>query len=500
MLLSMSTMKPLYTFFLTSTLAVALAACGDTSPPGGGTGNGGTAGSTTVDLNIVVAGVPAAPVKVVNEGGETKLNETVIGNKTLTGLPKGKYTVSGGAVTNFVSPVSSVADLSGGNGTVTLNYTAAVGQALELNKIKGTINDAVAKGNKLGVLLQDDVLASATIGVDGNVSLALITPPANEMFPLLPGIGSNCTYTGSGAATAGKTFFASDLVVYSSQGELIGNVTESPVGGSPTAILTHVYADSAQSYQGTVRCVTSQGSFSDQLNVQLAAGWNALIIDQDSGGNFTVNMAPTQTRVQLVLDRLAPAVTIVPDTSSIALKPGGSATVNVTIYQDGGISGKVDLSTDLPGVTVSPASVVLPVLGTQRVSRHNFFGDPVETSRGLKVENVGTQSLSTTLTVKAAVDAKGFNGIMNLKASQSGKAVGEFGFNLNLIEPTVTATAQIAQGLTIERGQSVPIDVQVIGTGNYTGDAQISLENLPAGITATTALVSFVGVDFLFAH
>ena len=59
------------------------------------------------------------------------------------------------------------------------------------------------------------------------------------------------------------------------------------------------------------------------------------------------------------------------DTTSIVLKAGESATVNATIYQNGGISGKLDLSTDVPGVTVEPASVTLPTLGTQSVRAPN---------------------------------------------------------------------------------------------------------------------------------
>jgi trimeric autotransporter adhesin len=82
---------------------------------------------------------------------------------------------------------------------------------------------------------------------------------------------------------------------------------------------------------------------------------------------------------------------------------------------------------------------------------------------------------------------------MNLIASQGGTLLGQEGVALNLIIPGVTAVLQSGQTVTIERGQSVPVDVQVTSRGQYSGDVQVSLEGLPAGLTATVAKVSFTG-------
>ncbi|WP_310583234.1 hypothetical protein [Deinococcus sp.] len=109
---------------------------------------------TAFNLGITVMGATGASVRVLNAAGEIKFNDTVTGSKTLSALPKGKYTVTGGAVANFTAPAAQTADLSAGNGTVTLGYTSAAGQALALDKIQGTLSDPLAPGNTLNVFFR----------------------------------------------------------------------------------------------------------------------------------------------------------------------------------------------------------------------------------------------------------------------------------------------------------------------------------------------------------
>ena len=468
-------MKILQIFFLSAVTTVFLAACNPPTPPV-------VVEPTTFDLGINVTGVPGAPVKVLNAAGEIKFDATVTGSKTLSALPKGKYIVTGGAVANFAAPAAQTADLGGGNGTVTLGYTAAAGQALALDKIQGTLSDPQAPGNTLNVFLGDinSVLASSKVGADGSVSVSLTAPPLASLSPFLPPAGSSCSYTGT--LNAGKVFATDNVRLNGSQGDAIGAVIERPVGGSNTASVLHAYADIAQNDQGTVACF---GSPPVKLNVRLLPGWNALIVDKDAGGTITVVTAPSDTRVQLVLDKFPANVSIVLDTPSLTLKAGESVTVNATIFQRGGLSGKIDLSTDILGVSVEPASVTLPVLSTQSVQSPSFL---IALST-----NISAQSLTTPLTLKVAADVPRFSGTMNLIAKQAGKVVGQGDINVNLVVPAVTATIQYGQGITIARGQVLPVNIQSYGTDGYKGIAQISLEGLPAGVTASTGQVTFLG-------
>ena len=112
-------MKILQTFFLAAATTVFLAACNSPTPPVVIEPHV-VVEQTAFNLGITVSGAAGAPVRVLNAAGEIKFNDTVTGSKTLSALPKGKYTVTGGAVANFTAPAVQTADLSAGNGSVTL--------------------------------------------------------------------------------------------------------------------------------------------------------------------------------------------------------------------------------------------------------------------------------------------------------------------------------------------------------------------------------------------
>lgn len=482
----MSTMKILPTFLLTSALVTVLTSCpAPTSTPE-------PVPATTADLSITVTGVPNAPVKVINSAGEVKFNDTVTGSKTLSALPKDKYTVTGAGVANFVAPAPVTADLSAGNGSATLNYTAQAGQALALDKIQGTLSDPLAKGNRLGVFLSNSILASGVIGNDGSVIVPLAAPPASELSSFLPSAGSVCSYSGTGSGSGGKVFFASDLAIYNTQGDVFGEVTEVPVGKT-AALLSHVYADKAQAYQGTIACTSPTATYAYQLNIQLAAGWNALIQENLSDTSATLTTAPAATRVQLDFKKLPGAVNIFLDSPAISLRSGESVSVNATLYQLGGVTGKLDLTTDVPGVTVEPASVTLPALGTQSARPTSIFERLVPAAHSLRLLNIGTQSLKTVLTFKAAADASSFSGTMNVVASQGGKPLGQVGVGLSLVAPGVTASIVGANGVTeLAQNETAVVPIQVESFNGFSGPVTIGLSGLPAGVSAVPQTVQVV--------
>ncbi|WP_407571296.1 hypothetical protein [Deinococcus altitudinis] len=485
-------MKKHSIFFLSSMLPLVLAACGGSSSPV-------VTGPTTFDLGITVSGVSAAPVKVLNSAGEVKFADTVTGSKTLSALPKDKYTVVGGAVANFTAPAPVLADLGSGNGSATLVYASAAGQVLSLDKIQGVLIDPLARGADLTLFnnyTKDaqnylTVLETVTVGLDGRFAIPLVkTPPAQEFFSFS---SSECSFQGSVVGASGKVAFYSSTYLDTKNGDPIGDVYEVVAGTDAKQVIVHVYADSPQTYQGKFIC--KDGSVETD-SVVLTTGWNALIVSRSETStpgvfNFDYTTASPMTRVETRLVKYDQAVDIFLDPSALTLKAGGVATVNAVIYQVGGVSGKIDLRTDVPGVTVEPSSVTLPTLGTQAVPKS--LAAASKKSRGLMPLSVSAQRLSTTLTFRAAPDVSAFTGTMNLIASQGGALLGKAGVALNLIIPGVTAAPQSGQTITIERGQSVAVDVQVTSRGQYSGDVQVGLEGLPEGLTATAAKVNFTG-------
>jgi trimeric autotransporter adhesin len=444
--------------------------------------------STTADLTVAVTGVPAAPVKITDAAGAVKFDGPVTGSKTLSALPRGKYTVTGGAVADFAPPATQTADLSAGNGAATLNYLALAGQAVVLDKIQGTLSDPLAKGNRMGVLLSDrSVLSMATVSMDGTISLPLLVPPTSELSPFLPSAGSSCTYIGTSTGNSGGVF-AANPVLYSAQGDLIGNVYETPVGTVGSVFLVRLYSATSQSYQGTVTCSTP--AFSNRFNVLLVAGWNALLYSVDPQGNVGISSAPADTRVQLNLDKRTEAVYIQLSTKALALKAGESTTIDADFFQTGGISGKIDLSTNVPGVTVEPATITLAPLGTQSLRQRSVLDAVHLNVPGMHALGLGAQRLTTKLTIKAAADAGAFNNTMFVIAKQGVNEVGRVGVSLNLSAPGVQASIENSYtGLNVAQGETASLNVRLDSVGDFSGPVIISLAGLPSGVTSVSKTV-----------
>jgi hypothetical protein len=113
----MNTMKPLPIVSLCTVLALSMVACSDPAPPP-------VVVPTTADLILSVAGPEVAPVKLLNARGAVSYDGVVTGSRVFSDLPRGKYTLSGGAVKNFAVPATQTIDLSAGDASATLSYTA----------------------------------------------------------------------------------------------------------------------------------------------------------------------------------------------------------------------------------------------------------------------------------------------------------------------------------------------------------------------------------------
>ena len=494
-------MKKLYYSALMAGLTAVLTACPQNPPP-----IVEPLPSATANLSVAVQGVPSAPVTVKNSAGAVAFSETVTGSKTFSSLPRDKYTVSGAAVNGYSTPVDVTADLTAGDGSATLSYTAQPGTALTAGSIQGTLSDPLVKGNLISAYILSSSgsltnLAKTAIGADGSVNLALPDVAASQLTRFLPAPGSSCSYAGTGAGSALRATQLDTVVAVTAQGDVLGDVLGVPVGGTSTALLTHLYADSAQSFQGTVSCPASTPPVSYALNLQFVQGWNSVIIDVDAKGNFTLTSTPAGTRVNLVFKRAASAVNLYLDTQNIALKAGGSQTVNASFQQIGGISGAIDLSTDVPGVTISPASVTLPTLGASQgvsvqslatsASGAQFWNGQQDVSQ----QSVGQQSLKTPLTVQAAANAASFSGTMNIIAKQGGVVVGKGSVSLALTAPSVSVNFTVSPNtgtpsiISLAQGETTSVPVIVYGSNGFTGPVTVSLTGLPSGVSVTPNVV-----------
>lgn len=379
-----------------------------------------------------------------------------------------------------------------GGGTV----ITPAGNALSLDRIQGILSAAESHGGTLtlyngytkdghGFLTE---LVSAQVGVDGSVNLPLTNVPPSQEFDSF--LGGSCTFKGKTEGGTGKVAFYLQSELDASQGDPVGDVSETVAGSGGKVLVLRVYADSPQTYRGIYTC--SSGSVTT-FDVALRKGWNALTYSATSATAASVLSAPVDIRTELTLEKYTPKVAIFFGTPALNLKAGESVTTNATFYQIGAISGKIDLSTDVAGVSVEPASVTLTPLGTQGVNARDLFGSVAQTPKALHVLSVGAQKLTASLTFRAGSDANGFNGSMNVLASQGGKAVGKQSVPLSLVTPKVLIQTTGSQDVTVERGRTADISFNVTATGFYKGDAQVSLTDLPAGITASTISLTFTG-------
>lgn len=312
-------------------------------------------------------------------------------------------------------------------------------------------------------------LTGSRIGSDGTVSVTLPAPTSTASLM------SDCTFSGARSVPDVQIDLV-DVVAATSQGDLLGTVTQTRRSdGEP---LTRMYSSADATFRGTLRCRT----LSLDLNLDLRAGWNTIIVKQPSASALQFASVDRTVPTDLKFVAYSPEVVFsFTDDSPLVLRAGQSAKREVRVYQDGGISGDVTLSTDLPGVTVTPGTLSLPTLRAQRAPAR---------PRGLgALGGPRTQAVTTTLTFAAGSGAATFSGELHLLARQNGRTVGGARLQADIRVPS----AQLWLGgdfLNGYVGESSTLALSLTPQDGLSGPVTVGLVDPPAGVSAAPRQVT----------
>ena len=456
-------------------LTVLLTACPGPTPPA----------EQSYTLTVNLSGLTQAPAQVKNAGTVLFDGELPSG-KTFGGLKAGAVlTVTPGNVNGYETPTAQTVTLDADK-TVTLAYVQQNGAALDPNRIAGRI-----KGT-------DYQLGTAYIGSPESVFFGEIPLTNNEakadLTALKPAAADLTTglfergCQGSLSATGVRTLLSSSLRVYGVQSELLGYVTEKVVGGKdsalPNADIVRVYAETPMSFKGTCTGVNSDGqSSTETIDVTLNAGWNVLVTS-GSGTSYDVRNASSDTRVQLVFESATPRVTVQLTPDTLTFKENETVSATAVFYQVGGYSGTVNLSTDVPGLTVEPATLTLPKLPT-------LSAQTLNRTESFRPQHLGTQSVETKLTFRYQGTAAYLDTPFQLLVSNAaGERVGGAAAGKLVVQRPKVAAVTNGIPVNLARGESSSVSVNLSSIGGFSGPVTVTLADLPAGVTTTPVTVT----------
>jgi len=432
-----------------------------------------------------VTGVASAPVTVTNAAGEVKFSGPVTGSKSLPGLALGLYTVTAGAVSDYAAPAAASADLSKGNGSTTLNYTSLPGQGLSSSLITGTLPGWTF--GAANVYFERGTQPTVKGQVDASGAVRLPIPAAIDSKALSSFLG-DCTFNGVASNLNVQAGAYSDFRTYAQGGDLLGVVQEQLISNGHD--VWHIYSAEDASFDGALRC----GDTLTTLKLDLKKGWNyaeytPVPSGQTSGAVLTTLAADARTQVAFISAK--PGVYVALDNPSLNISAGAQLTRKVTVYQTGNYSGTVQLSTTVPGLSVEPKTLTLAPLGTLVLKPSGS----VHLDRVVAQQGLTRQSVATTLTFSAAADAQVH--VANAKdalvaTDTAGTTVGTTPLQVSLNAPVVYGSASAP---SLVRGQSVAVNVSLQAQDMYAGPVQVSIEDLPSGVTATTGQATFSGAN-----
>ncbi|MXV21828.1 hypothetical protein [Deinococcus xianganensis] len=249
---------------------------------------------------------------------------------------------------------------------------------------------------------------SVPLAADGQVNVTLSTPPAGALSSLFA-----CQDFVGERSQPDALATEANLQVVGAQGDPLGRAVSASL--EPRG-LTRLYVDRDIRVQG--RCEdTSLGmtlTYVDQLD--LKRGWNLIQRQSSSTDTQTTiqrTSVPAGTWSRLSFQPGAAWVNVASPAwgSDLLLRTGQPAAVPVDLRQGGAISGTVTLSVDVPGVTVSPATLTLPSLSGQ---------------------GLGAQALQTTLNFQADATVPAGDSPMTLTFRKDGQVVGRTAFSLTV--------------------------------------------------------------------
>lgn len=317
---------------------------------------------------------------------------------------------------------------------------------------------------------EDQPLSGSSVGRDGTVNVKLPVP--EQTFALI----DRCSFSGTRSVNDVQIDLA-DVVVATPAGDLLGEVLQTRSSdGEP---LTRLYAATDATLKGNVTC----GNSGFGVDLTLKAGWNVVTTATGPGDVVQFVSVERTTPVSLRFAPYAPeAVFDFADDSPLVLRAGQPVQRAVRVYQDGGLSGEITLSTNLPGVTVTPGTLSLPSLSAQaagsgRASRLGALGHP------------GAQAVTTTLTFALGSGAATSNGELQVLARQNGQTVGTARLSADIRVPSaqVRVGGDILSGYV---GESSALALSLTPQDGLSGPVTVGLVDPPAGVSAAPVQVT----------
>lgn len=341
--------------------------------------------------------------------------------------------------------------------------------AIKANAITGTVAGLPA-GTHRAILVNDgaglDVANEGTV-TGGKLSVNLTRAPSDDLFKLT----GNCPFTGQATAYP-KVAVYNAVYVASKNIDGLALVQEQVTAGGTLkgTLVARMYSDSDATVKGTLNC---QGS-SVYLNVTLKQGWNALEW-VDSGQSLTLNTLSSSATSTLQTSLFPKGVAVYPKETSLSFTTNDTVSTDARLYQEGGYTGQVTLSTDLPGLTIEP--------GTVNLTETTLSSASVNAQGLVRALGVGQQRLDTTLTFRYSGSDNYTGPVRILVKDTTGKIVGDGQITVNIVRPGISLSSPYSPEFTPGGTGTVSVYSSVVG--NYSGSATYSLENLPDGVTAT---------------
>ena len=290
----------------------------------------------------------------------------------------------------------------------------------------------------LRTLLATLLLASAACG-GGDGGSGGPTPPPTPT----PGTLTVALASSSGSVVAGSQVTVD--VTITRGGSFSGAVTlaaEGAPGGVSTAFSASTLAAGATSAGLTI-----------QVAASVAAGTYPLTV-RASGTGVT---AATATYTLTVTAAPTPTFTLTASPTTIELLPGQQALSTLTLTRAGGFTGPIALAAEGVPANVTATFAATPVTGA-----------------------------STTLTLAAAAAAAPGTYPITVRATGTGVDTRTVTVTLTVASAPSLAVS-VAPGMaSVAQGQSsAPLTVTLTRVGGLTGDATLTLEGAPAGVTAS---------------
>ncbi|MXV18039.1 hypothetical protein [Deinococcus xianganensis] len=341
---------------------------------------------------------------------------------------------------------------------------------IQATAITGTVS-GLPTGTHRALLVNDgdglDVANEGTV-TGGQLTMNLSRVPSDALFPITGG----CPFSGQASAYPNIAVYNA-VYVASKAIDGLALVQEQVVTGGTLkgTLVARMYSDRAATINGTLDC---QGS-RVYLKFTLNQGWNALEW-LDSGQSLTLSNLGTGATSTLKTSPFPQGVAVSTRSAALAFSSNDTASTEARLYQEGGYTGTVSLSTDLPGLTIEPGTVELPAaaLSSASVKQQGLVG-----ALGLSQQRV-----DTTLTFRYSGTENYSGPVKILVKDAGGKVVGGGQIGVTITRPGVSLGSSYST-FEVTSGGTGTLSLYSYSVGGFSGPVTYSLDNLPAGVTAT---------------